>query len=193
MEHSGEQTGCVHNQAVHSSSCSCAPNHSKGSNSSPPMREIHHSPYSSPATSHSSATIDSTLGQSPLDTSTDAPSKSSKRDRGAYRSQTSLSPLLARAHPGTSASVSSPSSSKIRFLKAIFDRKRKDSKQASQGSLDTAASSSQASSNGAQGPPYAPGSSLQKRNDAIQQQQPQISFADLAYRYGGPSSKPPRL
>lgn len=195
MEHSSQRTRYAHHQAAYPSSRSCASTHSRTHDSSPPRAETQQPPYSSPATSHSSATIDSALSQSTLDTSTYAPSKGSKRDQSAYQSQTSFSPLLARAQTGTLAPGSSSSSSKTKFLKAIFDRKRKDGKQASQDALKTttSSSSSQAASSGAQTRPSVPSSSSQKRNGTIQPQRPQISFADLAYRYGSPSSKPPRL
>lgn len=173
--------------------CSCASNRNKNTNPSPPTRETHQTPYLPPAASPSSTTRDPAPSHSTLYTSTEAPPTGSNAGQSAYQSQTSLSPLLAQARAG--ASTSSFGSSKTKFLKAIFDRKRRDGKQASKVSHNTPESSSQASSSGSRSQTMhsAPGPSSTKGNESTQQQQPQVSFADLAYRYGGPSFKTPRL
>ena len=172
------------------SSYTYALSHSSNTDPSTSMENIQKTSSSLPPASHSSTTIDSALSQSTFYSSTYVPPKGSKGDHSASRSQTSLSPL---ARAGARAPTSSSSSSKTKFLKAIFNRKRKDSKQASQGSLSTVGRLSQASSSGSQTRPSATGSSSQKKSDSAQQQQPLTSFADLAYRYGSPSFKSPRL
>jgi hypothetical protein len=195
MAQSGQKTRYVHNQAEEGAPnlYSHVSNNSSNTDSFSFTRKIQRVPCSSSPASHSSTTIDSTLSHSTLDTSTGAPLRSSNTDQSAHQSQTSLSPLLARVRAGTAPLTSSSSPSKTKFLKAIFDRKRKDNKQASQGSLNTAGSSSQASSCGPQTPPPALGSSSQKKNEYTKQQQPPVSFADLAYRYGSPPVKPLHL
>jgi len=192
MEHSGQQMMYVYNLAGQGppSLCSCASNRNKNTNPSPPTRETQQTPYLLPAASPSSTTRDSALSHSTLYTSTEAPPTGSKAGQSAYQFQTSLSPLLAQARAG--ASTSSSGSSKTKFLNAIFDRKRRDGKQASKVSHNTPESSSQACSSGSQTVHSAPGPSSPKGNESTQQQQPQVSFADLVYRYGGPSFKTPR-
>ena len=156
------------------------------------MENIQNTPYPLSDASHSSTTIDPALSHSTLQSPTDVPSKGSKGDQSASQSQTSFSPLLARARAGTPGLTSSPGSSKTKFLKAIFDSKRKDNKQASEGSLNTMGRSSQASSCISPTPPTT-SSSSRKKNDSTRKQPSPTSFADLAYRYGGPSFKTPRL
>jgi hypothetical protein len=196
MAHPCQQTRCVDTRAARGapSLCLYAPIHSNNTNPPLPTGTIQQSPYSSPPASHSSNSLDSALSQSTLHTPTDPPPKSSKTDQSARQSQTSLSPFLPQARTSTPVATSSSGSSKTKFLKAIFDRKRKASKQASQDSLSTAGSSSQTSPGGPQAVPSVPGSALQKSGDSTQPPPPpQASFADLMYRYGGPTSKPPRL
>jgi hypothetical protein len=176
-----------------SCSCSYTPNRSSNTGPSPLMGNIQKSSCSLPPASHSPTTMNTALSQSAFYSSRDVSSKDSKGDHSATQSQTSLSPLLAPPCANTQAPTSSSSSSKTTFLKALFDRKHKGSKQASRDSINSAGSSSQASSSGSQKPPSATGSSSERKNVPTQQQQPPTSFADLAYRYGSPSFKSPRL
>ena len=194
MVRPSQQTRCVNNQAGYraSSACSCAPNHSNNTNSPPPTGNFHKPSYSSLA-SHSFITINSVLTQSTLYSHTNVSSKSPKRYQIASSFQTSVSSLLTQARAARPVQTLDSSSPKTNFLKALFGRKRKLSKQASQGPLNTVGSSSQASCGSSQTPPFTIGSSSPKKNYSTRQQQPLTSFADLAYRYGSPSFKSLRL
>ena len=195
MARASQQTRWVNNQAGYraSSACSYAPNRSSNTNSPPPMGNFHKPSYSSPLASHSSTTIDSALSQSTLYSHTGVPSKGSKGYQSASSLQTSLSSLLTRARAAGPVPTLGSNSSKTNFLKALFGRKRKVSKQASQRSLNAVGSSSQASWGSSQTQPFMIGPSSPKKKDSAQQQQPLTSFADLAYRYGSPSFKSLRL
>ena len=190
-----QKTRCVNSRAGYraSSACSYAPSHSNNTNSPSPMGYFHKPSYSSPLASHSSITIDSALSQSTLYSHTDAPSKGPKRYQIASSFQTSVSSLLTRARAARPVPTLGSSSSKTNFLKALLGRKRKISKQANRGPLNTVGGSSQASCSSSQTPPFTIGSSSPKKNYSTRQQQPLTSFADLAYRYGSPSFKSLRL